>query len=216
MTELPEPTDLRRVRGDRTRGAVLDHAVQQASVRGLEALSFGGLAESAPVNKSAIAGLFGSKEKLQLAAVERAAEIYREHVVVPARSAERGLARVWALVLAWTEYSRSRVFLGGCFFRTVEMEFDMREGPVRDAVAEAQRSWESYVAHQVRTAVDAGELAPGVDALQVSFELNAMLNAANDRSLLFDDDDVYDRALVAMRALLVARGADPAVLGAPG
>lgn len=182
-------------------------------MRGLEALSFGGLAASAPVNKSAIAGLFGSKEKLQLAAVERAAEIYREHVVVPARSAERGLARVWALALAWTEYSRSRVFLGGCFFRTVEMEFDMRDGPVRDAVVEAQRSWESYVAHQVRTAVDAGELDPGVDELQVSFELNAMLNAANDRSLLFDDDGVYERALDAMRALLVARGADPAALG---
>jgi AcrR family transcriptional regulator len=212
-TETETETDGRRVRGDRTRRAVLDHAVQEASVRGLDALSFGALAASAPVNKSAISGLFGSKEKLQLAAVERAAEIYREHVIIPARSAERGLPRVWALVLAWTEYSRARVFRGGCFFRTVEVEFDMREGgAVRDAVVAAQRSWESYVAHQVRTAVDAGELAPGTDPDQVEFEINALLNAANDRSLLLGDDGVYERTREAVRALLVARGAQPAAL----
>jgi AcrR family transcriptional regulator len=204
--------DGRRVRGDRTRRTVLDHAVQEASVRGLDALSFGALAASAPVNKSAIAGLFGSKEKLQLATVERAAEIYSDHVIAPARSAERGLPRVWALVLAWIEYSRGRVFQGGCFFRSVEVEFDMREGAVRDAVVAAQRSWESYVAHQVRTAVDAGELAPDTDPDQVEFEINALLNAANDRSLLLGDDGVYARAREAVRALLVAGGADPAGL----
>jgi AcrR family transcriptional regulator len=191
---------------------VLDHAVQEASVTGLDALSFGTLATSAPVNKSAIAGLFGSKEKLQLAAVERATEIYRDHVVVPARSAPRGLPRLWALVLAWTEYSRTRVFRGGCFFRTVEVEFDMREGAVRDAVVAAQRSWESYVEHQVRTAVDAGELSPGTEPEQVEFEINALLNAANDRSLLYGDDAVYRRTEAAVRALLVGHGADPAAL----
>jgi AcrR family transcriptional regulator len=206
-------TDGRRLRGDRTRRTVLDSAVQEASVRGLDALSFGALAASAPVNKSAVAGLFGSKENLQLATVERASEIYSDHVVVPARAAERGLARLWALVLAWTEYSRARVFRGGCFFRTVEVEFDMREGgAVRDAVVAAQRSWESYVAHQVRTAVDAGELAPGTDPDQVEFEINALLNAANDRSLLLGDDGVYERTREAVRALLVARGAQPAAL----
>jgi AcrR family transcriptional regulator len=209
---VDQSTDLRRARGDRTRRAVLDSAVQEASVLGLDALSFGALAASAPVNKSAIAGLFGSKEKLQLAAVERATEIYTEHVIAPARSAPRGLSRLWALVLAWTEYSRSRVFRGGCFFRTVEVEFDMRAGAVRDAVVAAQRTWESYVEHQVRIAADAGELAPETDPDQVEFEINALLNAANDRSLLFADDRVYARAEGAVRALLVAHGADPAAL----
>ncbi|MFC8800586.1 TetR/AcrR family transcriptional regulator [Promicromonospora sp. NPDC057138] len=210
---MDQPTDLRRARGDRTRREVLDSAVQDASVRGLDALTFGTLAASAPVNKSAIAGLFGSKENLQLAAVERAREIYTEHVIVPARSADRGLARLWALVRAWTEYSRSRVFRGGCFFRTVEVEFDMREGAVHDAVVEAQRSWESYLVHQAQAAVDAGELAADTDPHQVAFEVDALLNAANDRSLLFGDDSVYGRALEAARSLLVARGADRAVLG---
>ncbi|RPF21033.1 TetR/AcrR family transcriptional regulator [Myceligenerans xiligouense] len=205
-------TDLRRVRGDRTRRAVLDQAVQDASVNGLDALSLGGLAASAPVNKSAIAGLFGSKEGLQLAVVARAREVYAESVIVPARGAERGLARVWELVSRWIDYSRRRVFRGGCFFRTVEIEFDMRPGPVRDAVVEAQAEWDGYLAHQVAVAVEAGELSAGTDPQQVAFEVNALLNAANDRSLLLGDDRVYARTRAAVRTLLEARGADPAAL----
>src|SRR5690606_34088614 len=146
------------------------------------------------VNKSAIAGLFGSKERLQLAAVERAREIFVEHVVVPARGARPGLPRLWALLLAWTAYSRARVFRGGCFFRTVEIEYDMREGAVRDAV------------------VAAGERTPGTDPEQVAFEVVAVLAAANDRSLLLADESVYYRALTTARTLLTAHGADAGAL----
>lgn len=205
-------TDLRRARGDRTRRVVLDQAVQQASVHGLGALSLGGLASSSPVNKSAIAGLFGSKEGLQLAVVVRAREIYTEAVILPARSTEPGLARIWALVRSWIDYSRRRVFRGGCFFRTVEIEYDMQPGAVRDAVVEAQSAWDDYLAHQARIAVDAGELTAGTDPRQVAFEVNAFLGAANDRSLLFGGEHVYEQTETAMRTVLRARGADPNLL----
>jgi hypothetical protein len=84
--------------------------------------------------------------------------------------------------------------------------------PVRDAVVAAQRSWESYLVHQARLAIEAGELGPDTDPDQVAFEINALLNAANDGSLLFGDDAVYGRALEATRVLLVARGGDRALL----
>lgn len=205
----PGAVDRRRARGDRTRRIVLDEAVQEASVRGLDALSLGGLAASAPVNKSAIAGLFGSKEGLQLAVVARAREIYTESVVEPARGVPRGLPRLRALTDRWIDYSRRRVFRGGCFFRTVEVEFDMRPGPVRDAVIEAHQDWEGYLVHQAALAVEAGDLAPRTDPHQVAFELNALLNAANDRSLLFDDDAAYTRTRAAVETLLTAHGAPP-------
>ncbi|MCF4121950.1 TetR family transcriptional regulator [Antribacter sp. KLBMP9083] len=194
--------DGRRVRGDRTRRAVLDRAVQEASVRGLDALSLGGLAAAAPVNKSGIAGLFGSKEKLQLAAVERAWEIYAETVVEPARAAPAGLPRLLALVETWIAYSRGRVFEGGCFFRTVSVEFDGRQGLVRDAIVAAQRDWDSYLRHHVEVALADGALPAGTDPDQVVFEVTAMLEGANDRSLLYGDDAVYERAARGIRAVL--------------
>lgn len=208
------PADGRRARGDRSRRAVLDLAVQDASVRGLEALTLGSLAARLPVNKSGIAGLFGGKEGLQLAAVEHARGMFVDAVVVPAREAAPGLARLWALVRRWSDYSRRRVFAGGCFFRTVEVEFDTQEGAVRDAVVAAHRDWTSYLRRHAELAVGAGELAGGTDVDQLAFEITAMLNAANDGSLLLGDDAVYDRALAAVRGALEARGADPAVLAA--
>ena len=208
------PTDGRRVRGDRSRRAVLDLAVQDASVRGLEALTLGSLAARLPVNKSGIAGLFGGKEGLQLAAVEHARGMFVEAVVEPAREVAPGLARLWALMGRWTDYSRRRVFAGGCFFRTVEVEFDTQEGAVRDAVVAAHRDWTSYLRRHAELAVEAGELAGGTDVDQLAFEITAMLNAANDGSLLLGDDAVYDRALAAVRGALEARGAEPTVLAA--
>jgi len=214
MTLDATSTDGRRQRGDRTRRAVLDLAVQEASVRGLEALTLGTLASRLPVNKSGIAGLFGGKEGLQLAAVEHARGMFVEAVVAPARDAAPGLARLWALVQRWSAYSRRRVFAGGCFFRTVEVEFDTQDGAVREAVVAAHRDWVSYLRRHAELAVDAGELTAGTDVDQLAFEITAMLNAANDGSLLLGDDGVYARALTAVRTALEARGADRAVLAA--
>ncbi|WP_402464965.1 TetR family transcriptional regulator C-terminal domain-containing protein [Isoptericola aurantiacus] len=206
------PSDGRRLRGQRSRQAVLDHAVQVASTHGLEGLTFGSLSAGTGAGKSAIAGLFGAKEQLQLATVARAREVFLDDVVAPARTAAPGLARVWALVARWNAYSRSRTFAGGCFFRAAEAEEGSRPGPVRDAVVAVRREWDAYLGHHVQVAVGQGELAPDTDAPQVVFEVGALLGAANDRSVLLGDDGAYGRALAAVRAVLVARGADPSRL----
>jgi AcrR family transcriptional regulator len=201
-------SDGRRVRGDRSRRAVLDHAVHEASVNGLDGLSFGRLAVVAPVKKSGIAGLFGSKEGLQVATVERAREIFQAAVVEPARaSSERGLPRLWALVVGWLNYSRDRVFSGGCFFRAAAAELDaVGDGPVRDVVVGAVAAWHQYLVHQARIAVELGELDAGTEPEQVVFELRAFLELADDLSVLMGDSEAYARAERAARAVLEARG----------
>jgi AcrR family transcriptional regulator len=206
-----EERDGRRVRGERTRRAVLDRAVQAASVDGLGGLTFGTLAVTAPVNKSGIAGLFGSKEGLQLATVAYAREVFTEVVVDPARGAERGLPRLRRTVEAWLDYSRGRVFAGGCFFRAAATELDARApGPVRDAVVEALRDWDGYLVGLATAAVERGELAPGTDAEQLVFEVNAFLERADSESVLRGDAGAYDRAAGAIAGSLAARGAAPA------
>lgn len=200
--------DGRRARGDRSRRAVLDHAVHLASTHGLDGLSFGLLAGAAPVNKSGIAGLFGSKEGLQLAVVEQARQVFLAAVVEPAREAERGLPRLWALCERWLTYSRDRVFAGGCFFRAASAELDAA-GPsaVRDVVVDAIADWHAYLTHQAEVAVALGQLDAGTDVDQLMFELRAFLEAADDASVLLGDDRAYTRARTAARAALVARGA---------
>ncbi|MCK9793387.1 TetR/AcrR family transcriptional regulator [Isoptericola sp. 4D.3] len=212
-TSAPAATDGRRLRGDRTRRAVLDRAVQAASVEGLEGLTFGSLAAVAPVNKSGIAGLFGSKEGLQLAVVAHAREVFRAAVVVPALDEEPGLARLWGTVLAWLDYSRARVFDGGCFFRAVATEVDARTpGPVREAVVTALRDWDAYLVRLVREGVERGELAGRTDAEQLVFVVDAALDRADLASVLLDDPAAHGRARRAVADALVAAGASPAAV----
>ena len=53
---------------------MLAHAVDTATVEGLDGLTIGRLAEASGHSKSGIATLFGSKEQLQLAVVEFAGQ----------------------------------------------------------------------------------------------------------------------------------------------
>lgn len=206
-----EVIDGRRARGDETRRIVLAHAVDLASVEGLDGLSIGQLAEASGQSKSGVATLFGSKQALQLAVVEAAQAVFTREVVESVRARiPRGLDRVVALVTGWIEYSRGRVFAGGCFFSAASAEFDSKPGPVRDAVMAALDSWESYLAASLAHA--APELPGMTDPAQIAFEATAVLATANTRSLLHDSDAPYARAAAAIRDRLLSLGGDEAKL----
>ena len=116
-----------------TRRTILDHAVDVASLNGLEGLTVGTLAGDLRMSKAGVVGPFGSKEALQLAALERAAEIFAERVWAPAADAEPGLPRLRRLCETRIAYLSENCFPGGCFLASASPEFDGRPGPVRDA-----------------------------------------------------------------------------------
>jgi len=202
-------TDGRRARGDASRRAILGSAADLASVEGLDGLTIGNLADRSGHVKSSIATLFGSKEALQLATVATAADVFRNSIVEPARQLPRGVLRVATLLRGVLDYSRDRVFTGGCFFAATSADLDSKPGPVADAVREWMRTWHGYIESQLRHAVDAGELSPETDIERLGFELLALTDAANTRSLLGDGDRPYLFAAAAIRERLQASGADP-------
>jgi len=212
-----ERTDGRRLRGDESRRAILAHAVDTASVDGLEGLTIGRLADAAGHSKSGVATLFGSKEQLQLAVVATAREVFVAHVVAPARAeTPRGLQRVCTLLTRWIAYSQTRVFRGGCFFAATTVEFDSKPGPVRDAIVAASSEWEDYLTVSIEYAMAAGELPELTDARQLTFEFVSFLEAANSRSLLHSSAEPYARAATALRSRLTALGADPVAVASVG
>lgn len=199
--------DGRRARGDASRRVVLESATDLASVDGLDGLTIGRLSEASGYSKSSIATLFQSKEGLQLATVAAAREIFVAQIVEPARSEPRGVRRLAALMRNGLVYSRDRVFTGGCFFAATAADVDSKPGPVSDAVRAGLSDWYAYVGMQIRYAVDAGEIE--VDDIEVlAFELIALDDQANSRSLLMRDERPYALAAAAMRGRLRAAGAD--------
>jgi AcrR family transcriptional regulator len=189
-------------KGQRTRQAILDAAAGLASEHGLESLSIGGLAAATGMSKSGLFAHFGSKEELQLATVDHAAEIFVREVIAPARAAPKGIARVWALLDGFLGYIERKVFVGGCFFATTSAEFKNRPGPVRDRIAEQLGGWRSYLEHAIEQAQELGEIGPAADARRIAFELNAFVQNAEAEHELFGDARIFTEARAAVRERL--------------
>lgn len=195
-------TDGRRARGAISRETIMRLAVDIASVDGLEGLSLGTLATGANLSKSGVVALFGSKEKLQLAAIDAASEIFIASVISPALKLQGGRERLEGLLENWIHYSENRVFAGGCFFAAATAEVAAKQGAVRDAIALHLERWNDTISRVISRAVDKGELAKPADVGQLAFEIRAVLDGANTDSLIFGSAAPYERARIALRRLL--------------
>jgi AcrR family transcriptional regulator len=180
VLENRQLTDGRRLRGARTRQAILSHAARLASAEGLDSVSLQKLATDLGISKSGLFAHFGSKEELQLATIEEAARIFTREVLKPGLEPPRGVARIRALCDAFLSYVQRDVFPGGCFFEAAAAEFDSKPGLVRDAVLKRHRYWPDSLVRAVREAQQAGDIRAEVDPEQLGWELHALLAAANE------------------------------------
>lgn len=149
-------------------------------------------------------GHFGSKEQLQLAALEEAVAHFTRHVWLPVRDQPPGLERLLAACDAWVGYLDGACLPGGCFLTAAAAEFDGRGGAVREQVITAFGRWREVIEADVRTAVAAGELAPETDPAQVWFECNALAAGLNQALQMFGQRDASERARRAMRRAIGA------------
>lgn len=202
MRYTPDMPRRSREEAARTRSAILGRATALGSIEGLEALSLGRLADDLGLSKSGVYGHFGSKENLQLWAVDTAIARFREEVWEPAAAQRPGLRRLRAVMEAWLSYLERSVFPGGCFLTAASLEFDDRPGPVREAVARAWRLWLGLIEQEVRTAQGQGELGGDLDPKQLAFQLNAYVMAGNWGKQLFGDPGALDSSRTAIDRLL--------------
>jgi AcrR family transcriptional regulator len=198
VAEGIERTDGRRARGDRTRQAILEKAVQIASAEGLEGLSIGRLANELGVSKSGLFAHFGSKTDLQLATVDAAREIFIDEVIGGSREGS-GIGLLLSLTYAWLSYMEREVFRGGCFFAAASTEFDSRPGQVRDRIASMMGEWLLALEAAIQDAQESGELSPQLDSEQLAFEINSIGLGANWAFQLYRDEQAFERARTAIR-----------------
>jgi AcrR family transcriptional regulator len=192
VAKATEAPDERPGKGEQTRAAILDRAVDLASAEGLDGLTIGRLAAELGMSKSGLFAHFGSKQELQLATVEAAARRFATAVIEPALSAPDGVARLRALGESYLE--RLDLYSGGCFWAATSAEFDDRPGPVRDAIAAALEVWIGELTRQAR-------IAGAEDPDRVAFELYAVVMGVNSRYRLSGDPRVIDYARQSFRRL---------------
>ena len=183
-----------------TRTAILDTAVELASVRGLEELSIGELASTVKMSKSGLFAHFGSKQELQLATVAEAWEIFESEVLLePTLGRQDVLA---GLLERWLSFYEREVFAGGCFFVNSAVELADRQDAVSKALADAIDRQLAALEAAVRSAIESGELPARKDPGQTAFALHSVLVNADSLFQVRHDRAVFDDARATIGELL--------------
>lgn len=184
VADVPEPGPSK---GRASRTTILLAAAKLATTKGLDGLSIGDLAAEVGMSKSGLYAHFKSKEDLELATIQTAADIFDREVLRPAAGAPAGSQQLRALVDSFLSHLERRVFPGGCFFAAVAMELDTRPGRARDRVVAVQQNWLTLLRQCFLDAQAKGEVDSDADVAQAVFETQAALLAANLLFILNSD-----------------------------
>ena len=161
-------------KGARTRATVLTAAVETACLGGFDGLNLKPLADRVGMTKSGLYAHFGSKEALQIATLEHAAELFQTRVVAPAKLEPAGLPRLEGVFGRWLDWPSNANLPGNCPFFAGVVEFDDAEGPVRERLVRLFRDFRQVIEQLVASAVRHGHVAAGTDPAQFAHELLAL------------------------------------------
>ena len=184
---MPPPPSAKPGKGTQTRERILDAAQAIARREGLEGLTIGGIAERLAMSKSGVFAHVGSREELQIAVIDDYARRFIESVLVPAITLPRGLPRLTAMFDNWLDRIVFVEVPNGCVFISGAVEFDDKEGPVRDRMVAVAQAWQGELRTAAQQAITAGHLRADTDASQLVFDLyGVMLSLHHDARLLRD------------------------------
>jgi AcrR family transcriptional regulator len=161
-------------KGQETRDRIVGRAMQLASSVGLGGLSIGALAQDLELSKSGLFAHFQSKEGLQVAVLQHAADEFARTVLAPALKMPRGEPRVRAICNNWLSWALSDDLPGGCVFVAAGAEFDDQPGAVREKLAVLQTLWFEFIAKAARLAIQRGHFSSDLDPRQFAFELQGI------------------------------------------
>ena len=204
---MPRPSRRRAIKGARTKGHIVDRALELASREGLNGLTIGILAEQVGMSKGGLFAHFQSKEELQRQVLREAIDRFRAAVVEPTLAREPGAPRLRALLDRWIAWDDDERMPGGCPFVGFAAELDELEekgGGARDMLAEAQTQWLAFLARLAREAVQAGHLRPRIDAELFAFQLQGILLSYHQLHHLLRHPRAKARARAALKALSAA------------
>lgn len=188
-------------KSDETRSSILDQALDLSSEVGLEGLSLGTLAKRVEMSKSGLYAHFSSKENLQCAVLDTAAERFIDVVLSPALKQPRGLPRLRTLFQRWLRWEDNEL-TGGCLFIAAAAEFDDRPGPVRDRLVGHLRDVLGAIARAAQITKEEGHFREDLDVEQFRYDFWGILLSYQHFRRLLQVPEAQDYAHRAFERLI--------------
>lgn len=194
------PAPMRK--GEMTRAAILDAALELSSRDGLEGLTIGLLAERMQMSKSGVFAHFGSREDLQVEVVREYHRRFEQEVFYPSLKEPRGLPRLWSMVRRWME-KRIQEVTTGCIYISGAVEYDDRaESPVRDELVRSVTIWRAALTKAIDQAREEGHLRADCDPRLMLFEMYSLELGLHHDARFLRLPDSAELAMVALNKLI--------------
>ena len=196
-------------KGQQTKAAIVDAALSVATHVGLEGLSIGALAEATQMSKSGVFAHFGSREELQISVIREYHRRFEQEVFYPAMNEGRGLPRLRAMFANWMQRTSIEID-SGCLYISGAVEFDDREGPVRDALVTSVMTWHGALRRAIQAARELGHLRADVEDDQMLFEIHGLILALHYEARFLKHPGAIARANGGFDRILAQYGTEPA------
>jgi AcrR family transcriptional regulator len=191
-------------KGEQTRAAILDAALDLAGRDGLEGLTIGLLAERMQMSKSGVFAHFGSREDLQAEVVREYHRRFEEEVFFPSLREPRGLPRLRAMLSRWFE-KRIHEVTTGCIYISGAVEYDDRaDSQVRERLVESVTMWRAALLRAISQAIEEGHLRRDTDPQLMLFELYSVTLGLHHDGRFLHLPDAVDHAWAALEKLIVS------------
>jgi len=180
-------------KGEQTRAAILDVALELASRNGLEGLTIGLLADRMSMSKSGVFAHFGSREDLQLEVVKLYHHRFEQEVFFPSIKEPRGLPRLVAMFSRWVKRVSVEI-ASGCIYISGAVEYDDRPGPIRDELVSMVMAWQNALLRCVKQSIEVGHLRADTDAEQLVYEMYGLILALHHDARFLRAPGAVERA----------------------
>jgi len=188
-------------KGEQTRAAILDVALELASRNGLEGLTIGLLADRMNMSKSGVFAHYGSREDLQMEVLKLYHHRFEQEVFFPSVKEPRGLPRLAPMLARWVKRVSVEI-ASGCIYISGAVEYDDREGPIREQLVSMVRAWQEALLRSVQQAVELGHLRKDLDAAQLVFEMHGLILALHHDARFLRNPGAVERARAAFERLV--------------
>ena len=190
-------------KGELTRAAILDVALDLASRDGLEGLTIGLLADKMNMSKSGVFAHFGSREDLQLEVLKLYHHRFEQEVFFPSVKEARGIARLRAMYARWVKRVSVEV-ASGCIYISGAVEYDDRPGPIREELMAMVGAWQAALLRCVQQCIEVGDLKAGSDARQMVYEMYGLILALHHDARFLRIPGSLERAGTGFERLIVS------------
>jgi AcrR family transcriptional regulator len=193
-------------KGEQTRAAIVEAALELAGRDGLEGLTIGLVADRMRMSKSGVFAHFGSREDLQIAVLKEYEKRFVEDVLLPSLNEPRGLPRLEAMYGRWIDRISLEI-ASGCIYVSGAVEYDDRPGPIRDELVGMIRSWQTELMRAIKQAIEVGHLRADTDALQLIFVIQGLVLSVHYNARLMHNKDSITRGRAGFTQLINAHRA---------